>query len=465
LHKKGDPACPDNYRGISLLSVCGKVYVGVLHNRLRQHLCSQLLPTQFGFVPGKGTAGALFTLRRLLEVRRAHGAALYAAFLDLSKAFDSVHRDTLWQLLLARGVHPKLVALIKDLYDGSTFQVTTSTATSEPRPMNTGVRQGCPMSPTLFNVFIDFLARLILSECVAAGIPGVTVGFHIDGHLTTPPSTSPNTQLLTTLMLLYADDIVLLTESETQLQQALTIAERVFQQWGMQLSHIKTQAMCLCPGSTHQPPAQQPQQIQLHQGSVQVVDKFKYLGSLLQPQGHLESELSRRIALAAASFTQLRQYLCDQSLSMHTRILAYKAVVVPTLLYGAAESWALSASQLQRLDTFNTSCLRRMAGFTRLDHVTNEHLHSITEQPPISSLLRCHRLRWLGHVARQKTREPTMQILFAHSVPGYGRPRSGRNTTWLRCAYQDVQELGMPGTVWFDTAQDRERWAEKIEIK
>jgi hypothetical protein len=58
-----------------------------------------------------------------------------------------------------------------------------------------------------------------------------------------------------------------------------------------------------------------------------------------------------------------------------------------------------------------------------------------------------------------------MQILFAHSVPGYGRPRSGRNTTWLRCAYQDVQELGMPGTVWFDTAQDRERWAEKIEIK
>jgi hypothetical protein len=58
-----------------------------------------------------------------------------------------------------------------------------------------------------------------------------------------------------------------------------------------------------------------------------------------------------------------------------------------------------------------------------------------------------------------------MQILFAHSVPGYGRPRSGRHTTWLRCAYQDVQELGRSGTVWFDTAQDRESWAEKIEIK
>jgi hypothetical protein len=103
------------------------------------------------------------------------------------------------------------------------------------------------MSPTLF---IDFLARLILSQCVAAGIPGVTVGFHIDGHLTTPPSTSPNTQLLTTLMLLYADGIVLLTESETQLQQALTIAQRVFEQWGMQLSHIRTQAICLIQGFT-----------------------------------------------------------------------------------------------------------------------------------------------------------------------------------------------------------------------
>jgi hypothetical protein len=173
----------------------------------------------------------------------------------------------------------------------------------------------------------------------------------------------------------------------------MRIAEAVFQQWCMQLSQVKTHAvldsphaMCLCPGSSHQPSAQQIQ-LQLQQGSVQVVDKFKYLGSLLQPQGHLESELSRRIALAAASFTQLRQYLCDQSLPMHTRIPAYKSAVVPTLLYGAAESWALSASQLQRLDTFNTSCLRRMAGFTRLDHVTNEHIHSITEQPPVSSLL------------------------------------------------------------------------------
>jgi hypothetical protein len=55
-------------------------------------------------------------------------------------------------------------------------------------------------------------------------------------------------------------------------------------------------------------------------------------------------------------------------------------------------------------------------------------------------------------------------VVLAHSVPGYGRPRSGRNTTWLRCAYQDVQELGMAGTLWFDTTQDRQSWAEKIEI-
>jgi hypothetical protein len=58
-----------------------------------------------------------------------------------------------------------------------------------------------------------------------------------------------------------------------------------------------------------------------------------------------------------------------------------------------------------------------------------------------------------------------MQALFAHSVPGCVRPRLGRNTSWLRCAYQDVQELGMAGTVWFNTAQDRESWRGKIEIK
>jgi hypothetical protein len=146
-------------------------------------------------------------------------------------------------------------------------------------------------------------------------------------------------------------------------------------------------------------------------------------------------------------------------------MLVYKAIVVPTLLYGAAESWALTASQAHQLDVFNTSCLRRILGFTRADHVRNEQLYSESEQPAISTLLRCHRLRWLGHVARQAVTSPTFQLLFAHSAPGYNRPRGNTRITWNQCAYEDVTALGMQGTQWFNIAQDRAAWCSKIEIK
>ena len=110
IHKKGSRLLPDNYRGISLLEVCGKVYVQILHQRISAHLDSQLLDSQYGFRPGRGTGDALFSLRRLQELARDFNTPLHAAFIDFRKAFDSVNRPVLWRLLGARGVAPKLVA-------------------------------------------------------------------------------------------------------------------------------------------------------------------------------------------------------------------------------------------------------------------------------------------------------------------------------------------------------------------
>ena len=170
--EKGNPLMRDNFRGVTLLEVCGKAYVTIIHNRIRQHLCNQLLDAQHGFRPGRGTAGALFSMRRLQELGRDWRAPLHAAFVDFRKAFDSVNREALWRLLEARGVAPKLVSLIRDLYDGCEACVVANGETSPWFPMATGVRQGCPMSPTLFNVYIDFLARLVAQRCQQRGVQG-----------------------------------------------------------------------------------------------------------------------------------------------------------------------------------------------------------------------------------------------------------------------------------------------------
>jgi hypothetical protein len=178
-----------------------------------------------------------------------------------------------------------------------------------------------------------------------------------------------------------------------------------------------------------------------------------------QPHGGLMAELGRRLGAAGDAFTRLRgKFLSDQSIALSARMQVYKAAVVPILIYGAAESWAPSAAQLARLDTFNTSCLRRILGISRLARLTNEELYAASGQPAISDLLRTHRLRWLGHVARQPATAPTQQLLHAHFIPGR-QPRDGQAPSWLRLARADVAARGMREPDWWEVAQHREAWA------
>lgn len=237
LQKPGAPKL-DNFRGITLIDVCGKVYVTIIHHRIRALLNSQLLDAQFGFRPGRGTNGAQNCLTALVDMSVGHGAPLHAAFVDFRKAFDSVNREALWAMLAARGVGPKLLALIRDLYSGCEAKVQANGQTSSWFPMSTGVRQGCPMSPTLFNVFIDFLARLVTARCHAQGIRGYRFAYRIGGRLVQPATHSDS--IAHTLMLLYADDLVLFAHDATSLREALLVLERTAMEWGMHLNYAKT---------------------------------------------------------------------------------------------------------------------------------------------------------------------------------------------------------------------------------
>ena len=112
--------------------------------------------------------------------------------------------------------------------------------------MATGVRQGCPMSPTLFNTFFDFLTRLVEERCATLGVGGVRFAYRMHGgRLQQAPGQGDS--LLSLLMLLYADDLVLLADSEAALQTALQQLEATAAEWGMQLNAAKTEAMGSLP--------------------------------------------------------------------------------------------------------------------------------------------------------------------------------------------------------------------------
>lgn len=466
IHKSKDRLQPDNYRGVTLLAAAGKVYVQVLHQRIRGHLDSQLLDAQNGFRPGRGTGDALFCARRLAELARDFQRPLYAGFVDFRKAFDSVHRPALWQLLRARGVAPKVVDLIEDLYDGCSAQVWAAGSLSEPFPMGTGVRQGCPMSPTLFNTFIDFLARLVGQECQEAGVQGFGLAFRVGPDLVPVPG--PGDAEGWALLLLYADDLMLTADSWEGLDTALRSLERTATAWGMAINYDKTKVMVFGEPAGGGAGQQQPEAAwpahALAGGEVQRVGRFKYLGSIMEAGGQQEQEISHRLAQAGHAFHKLRQHVFkDGAVSLRTRIRLYKAVVLPTLLYGAAEAWAPTHGQRQRLDAFHTTCLRHLLRAHRGEGmISNEQLYEATDSSAITDMLGRRRMQWLGHAARSGN-SALQQCLYATAPLGrVRRVQGGPCTTWNRAALGTLTAMG-PDAVrdWAHDAQDKKLWAER----
>lgn len=125
LHKKGDRTECSNYRGISLVSHAGKILLKVVASRLSAS-CEEnhLLPEeQHGFRPQRSTVDMLFVMRRLQELGRKVGTPIFLCFVDLQKAYDSVDRTLLWDVLARFGVPEKMIAVIRQFHDGMLARV------------------------------------------------------------------------------------------------------------------------------------------------------------------------------------------------------------------------------------------------------------------------------------------------------------------------------------------------------
>ena len=141
IPKKGDLTQCDNWCGISLLDVVGKLFTKVVQVRL-QRVAEEVLPdSQCGFRVGRGCADMVFCTRQLVEKAREHNTTLYLLFVDLRKAYDSVPREALWQVLRKYGVPPSLVNIIRFLHDGMKAEVTVDGAITPEIEVTNGLRQ------------------------------------------------------------------------------------------------------------------------------------------------------------------------------------------------------------------------------------------------------------------------------------------------------------------------------------
>eukprot|EP00798_Chlamydomonas_sp_ICE-L_P023896 gene23896-biopygen18400 len=248
---KEDKLLPDNYRGISLLLVCSKVYTNVLMDRLKPTIEPTMHEAQCGFRASRGCADQLFTMRRFCELSKVGRAPLFAAFVDYRKAFDSVNREAMWTLMAARGVDPHLFSIVKEMYNGCSGEVLVQGNRSRKFEMKTGVRQGCALSPLLFNLFMDHLVISSFSlEDVQLGFP---IASDMNGLLNAPANPRSHPQATTHCInfLQYADDLVLLSYSKDGLTSLLKSLETTSSgTWGMSINYKKTKAMHFHPLSS-----------------------------------------------------------------------------------------------------------------------------------------------------------------------------------------------------------------------
>ena len=160
---KGDKEDPGNYRGITLLSVVGKVFCKILNDHLVQHLykSGKIHEGQAGFCAGRCCIDNIFTLNELMQGRLKEGKKIFSFFLDIQKAYDSVWHNGLWLKLWNMGVKGKMRRVIKTMYSSSRSAVLLKGEKSSTFIVEQEVVQGCSLPPILFSVFISDLLNEI----------------------------------------------------------------------------------------------------------------------------------------------------------------------------------------------------------------------------------------------------------------------------------------------------------------
>ncbi|CAK1594622.1 unnamed protein product, partial [Parnassius mnemosyne] len=217
---KGSQQDCKNYRGISLLSIVGKLYAKVLIERVMEETDGKIWDVQAGFRKGMGCTDQVFSMRMIAEKFLAKNQKVFCAFMDLEKAYDRVDRNVLWQTLNSFGLSAGLIQALRSLYRDSSACVRINGVYSDWFGIHKGVRQGCVASPWLFNLFMDScLQTLKVEEC------GLRMGES------------------TVKCLLYADDQVIFASSAAELQMMVTLMNWSLKERGMKVNASKTKVM------------------------------------------------------------------------------------------------------------------------------------------------------------------------------------------------------------------------------
>ena len=344
-------------------------------------------------------------------------------FIDYSKAFDCVSHNEMWETMLRMGFPKHLIDLTCKLYEDQESAVKTTNGDTEWFSIGRGLRQGCVLSPSFFNIYSEEIMR----EALEGFEGGVKFGGTRISNLR------------------YADDTTLICSSRKDLMDLLHRVKIASEKKGLLLNTKKTKIMVVDKDNTGS-------DFLLDGQKIEVVQQFEYLGSLINTMGDSTSEIKRRLAIARKTMMNMSNIWRSKGLSMDLKIRFLRATIFSIAAYGS-ESWAMTLTDRKHVDAFEMWCYRRLLRVSWMDKRTNDWvLETIGTELMLRKNIDSRKLRYFGHVSRK---DGSVEKLIMQGKVEGKRRRGRPATSWT----DDIKRSsGVSMTAATRLAEDRPRW-------
>lgn len=379
-----------------------KIFLKIIHARIYSKCEDNMGNTQFGFKNGMGTREALFSMQVLVQRCRDVSVDVFACFIDYEKAFDTIQHGKLIEILKKLNLDERDIRIIMNLYWHQKAKVTVDGEVSDQIEIMRGVRQGCVLSPLLFNLY----SEAIFQEALHGKHQGIILNGTIVNNLR------------------YADDTILLANTLEDLQQLLNCVADRSRAMGLKLNISKTKWLVVSKQKDIIG------RLEYEGKPIERVQFHKYLGCLLNADWDATQEIRSRIEQARSAFIKMRTVLCSRDIDLALRIRVLKCYVFSILLYGA-ESWTLTETMCKRLEAFEMWTYRRMLRISWVDKVRNtEVLNQLSKQTEIINTIKKRKLEYFGHILRN-SKYQLLQLIMQGKIDGKRGP-GRRRTSWLK---------------------------------